>query len=240
VAPFGCGGQQSGTRENVRAVGSSTVLPFAKAGVGAARPVQSRHSGADHRIDRHRRGHEAVLRGVGASHPDIENASRRMKRSEYDDCAKNGVKDIAEIQVGLDGIAFAERKAGSTSISPADIYKALAKTPFGQPQTAKTWRDVNPSLPAVPILVYGPPSTSGTRDALKELILAKGCESDAAMKALKDSDKARYDANCTEVREDGAYVDSARTTISSSRNSKRTRRPSACSASPIWKPTPTS
>ena len=59
-----------------------------------------------------------------------------------------------------------------------------------------------------PILVYGPPSTSGTRDALKELILAKGCETDPAMKALKDSDKAKYDANCTEVREDGAYVDS--------------------------------
>jgi phosphate transport system substrate-binding protein len=209
VALSACGGQQSGTRENVRAVGSSTVLPFAKAvseqlarsNPGIPAPIiESTGTGA---------GMKLFCAGVGASHPDIENASRRMKRSEYDDCAKNGVKDIAEIQVGLDGIAFAEAQGGlNLELTQADIYKALAKTPFGKPQTAKTWKDVNPSLPAQPILVYGPPSTSGTRDALKELILAKGCESDPAMKALKDADKARYDANCTEVREDGAYVDS--------------------------------
>jgi phosphate transport system substrate-binding protein len=204
-----CGGQQSGTRENVRAVGSSTVLPFAKAvaeqlarsNPGIPAPIiESTGTGA---------GMKLFCAGVGAAHPDIENASRRMKRSEYDDCARNGVTDIAEIQVGLDGIAFAEAQGGlNLDLTPADIYKALAKNPFGKPQTAKTWKDVNPALPAVPILVYGPPSTSGTRDALKELILTKGCESDPAMKALKDSDKAKHEANCTEVREDGAYVDS--------------------------------
>ncbi|MDE2412103.1 MAG: substrate-binding domain-containing protein, partial [Sphingomonadales bacterium] len=80
--------------------------------------------------------------------------------------------------------------------------------PFGKPNTAKTWKDVNPAFPAEPILVYGPPSTSGTRDALKELILGKGCDSNAEMKALKDSDKDKHDKICGEVRSDGAYVDS--------------------------------
>jgi phosphate transport system substrate-binding protein len=147
--------------------------------------------------------------GVGVQFPDIENASRRMKKSEYEDCAKNGVDKIVEIQVGLDGVAFAEAKGGlGLKLTPEDIYKALAANPYGKPNTAKTWHDVNPALPAEAILVYGPPSTSGTRDALKELILTKGCDANTAMKALKDSDKEQHDKVCTEVRGDGAYVDS--------------------------------
>lgn len=209
LAACGSQGGSTASRDSVRAVGSSTVLPFAKAvaeefaksNSGFAAPViESTGTGA---------GMKLFCAGVGPQHPDIENASRRMKKSEYEDCAKNGVKDIVEIQVGLDGIAFAEATGGpSMELTTLDIYKALAKNPFGKPNTAKTWKDVNPALADEPILVYGPPSTSGTRDALKELILAKGCETDPAMKALKDSDKKAYDANCTEVREDGAYVDS--------------------------------
>ena len=106
-------------------------------------------------------------------------------------------------------IAFAEGKTGpGMALTPTDIYKALAAKPFGKPNTAKTWKDVNPALPALPILVYGPPTTSGTRDALAELILTKGCDSDPAMKALKEKDKDAHKKVCTEVREDGAYVDS--------------------------------
>jgi phosphate transport system substrate-binding protein len=193
----------------MRAVGSSTVYPFAKVvaeRVARANPrvgtpiIESTGTGA---------GFKLFCAGVGERFPDISNASRRIKKSEYDDCAKNGVKDIVEIQVGLDGIAFAEAKGGpGLALTPADVYKALAANPFGKPNTAKTWKDVNPALAAEPILVYGPPSTSGTRDALKELILTKGCESDPAMKALKDTDKEKHDAFCGDVRDDGAYVDS--------------------------------
>jgi phosphate transport system substrate-binding protein len=154
-------------------------------------------------------GMKLFCSGVGAKTPDIANASRRMKKSEYEDCAKNGVTDIVEIQVGLDGIAFAEAKGGpDIKLTPLDIYKALAANPFGKPQTAKNWSDVNPALPAIPILVYGPPSTSGTRDALAELILTKGCETDPAMKAMKETNKDEHKKICTGVREDGAYVDS--------------------------------
>jgi phosphate transport system substrate-binding protein len=204
-----CGGSQNSSRDQIRAVGSSTVYPFAKVVADSLAKsnaafkspiIESTGTGA---------GMKLFCGGVGAQHPDIENASRRMKKSEYDECAKNGVDKVIEIQVGLDGIAFAEAKGGpGLALTPADVYKALAANPFGKPNTAKTWKDVNPAYPDEPILVYGPPSTSGTRDALKELILTKGCESDPAMKALKDSNKEQHDKFCGEVRSDGAYVDS--------------------------------
>lgn len=202
-----CGGQ-SNSRDQIRAVGSSTVYPFAKAVSDSLAKsntefkspiIESTGTGA---------GMKLFCAGVGVQHPDIVNASRRIKKSEFEDCQKNGVKDIIEIQVGLDGIAFGEAKNGpSIPLTQADVYKALAANPFGKPQTAKTWADVNPALPAIPILVYGPPSTSGTRDALKELVLMKGCDTDPAMKALKDSNKEEHEKICTEVRNDGAYVD---------------------------------
>jgi phosphate transport system substrate-binding protein len=207
-----CSGNNGGaeTRDSVRAVGSSTVLPFAKLvseQFARANPqfkapiVEANGTGG---------GMKLFCAGIGAQYPDIVDASRRMKKSEWDDCQKNGVKDVVEIQVGIDGIAFASSKAGpDMALTPADVYKAIAANPFGKPNTAKTWRDVNPSLPDEPILVYGPATISGTRDALKELILNKGCDSDPATKALADSDKAKHEAICGDLRTDGAYADTS-------------------------------
>ena len=205
-----CGGGQSGSRDQIRAVGSSTVYPFAKA---VADSLAKSHSDIKSPIIESTgtgAGMKLFCAGVGSQFPDIENASRRIKKSEYEDCVKNGVDKIVEIQVGLDGIAFAEAKSGPSkfSLTPEDVYKALAANPYGKPNTAKLWSDVNPALPAEQILVYGPPSTSGTRDALKELILTKGCDANPEMKALKESDKDKHEKVCTEVRSDGAYVDS--------------------------------
>jgi phosphate transport system substrate-binding protein len=144
--------------------------------------------------------------GVAADTPDIANASRRMKKSEFDDCQKNGVTEIVEIQVGIDGIAMAEAINGlAMKLTPLDIYKALAANPFGKPQTAKTWKDVNPALPAEPISVFGPPTTSGTRDAFNELIMEAGCKTDAATKALKESDEKKFKTVCHDFRNDGSY-----------------------------------
>ena len=211
LALAACGdnsGGAGGTRDSIRAVGSSTVYPFAKLvseRFSRASPefksplIESTGTGG---------GMNLFCAGVGANTPDITHASRRIKASEFAQCQANGVTDILEIQVGLDGIAFASAQGGITmNLTPQIVYEALAARPYGQEQTAKTWRDVDPSLPNAPILVYGPPSTSGTRDALKELILQVGCESDPAMEALKESDEDRYDQVCTEVRSDGAYVD---------------------------------
>ena len=202
------GGGGSETRDSVRAVGSSTVYPFAKlmaenfarSNTGFASPIiESTGTGG---------GIQLFCSGVGADTPDIANASRRMKASEFQECQANGVTEITEIQVGLDGIAFASAQGGiDMNLTPEIVYRALAARPYGQQQTTKTWRDVDPSLPDQPILVYGPPSTSGTRDALKELILIPGCEANAEMEALKESNEEQHEQLCTELRSDGAYVD---------------------------------
>lgn len=205
----GGGSAGGGARDQIRAVGSSTVFPFATAvaeqfvnnNPGMKSPIiESTGTGA---------GMKLFCAGVGAGHPDIENASRRMKASEFELCQKNGVKDIVEVQVGIDGLAFAESLKGPKfKLTPKQIYEALAANPYGKPNKTEKWSDVDSSLPATPISVFGPPSTSGTRDAFAELIMEKGCTSNPEMKALKDSDEDKYKDVCTKVREDGKYVDS--------------------------------
>src|SRR6478672_6217751 len=195
-------------RTQMRAVGSSTVYPFAKAvaeHIARANPrlgtpiIESTGTGA---------GMKLFCAGVGERFPDVENASRRMKASEAKTCAANGVTQITEIQVGIDGIAFATAKGTPlTNLTTHDIYLALAKTPFGKPNRAKTWKDVNARLPALPIRVYGPPPTSGTRDALGELIMTAGCDTNPGMAAVKKADENKYKAICTGMREDGGYVE---------------------------------
>jgi len=193
---------------NMRAVGSSTVYPFAKAvaeRVARANPklgapiVESIGTGG---------GFKLFCSGIGERFPDISNASRRMKASEGKLCAANGIKDVTEIQIGVDGLALATAKGtGISGLTQKDVYLALAKTPFGKPQKAKTWKDVNARLPAIPIRVYGPPPTSGTRDSLNELMLAAGCETNASMVALKKANEAKYKAICQGIREDGAFIE---------------------------------
>ena len=193
---------------SMRAVGSSTVYPFAKMAaerVARANPrlgtpiIESTGTGA---------GFKLFCAGVGERFPDISNASRRMKAKEAAQCAASGVKDVTEIQIGLDGVALATARSTPLSgITQRDLYMAIARTPFGKPNRAKTWKDVNPKLPALPIRVYGPPSTSGTRDALTELLLTPPCEANASMAALKKSDEGKFKAICTGIRTDGAFIE---------------------------------
>jgi phosphate transport system substrate-binding protein len=195
-------------RTQMRAVGSSTVYPFAKMvaeRVARANPrlgtpiIESTGTGA---------GMKLFCAGVGERFPDIENASRRMKASEAKLCASNGVTQITEIQVGLDGIALATAKQTPLAgVTTREIYMALAKAPFGKPNRAKTWKDINGKYPALPIRVYGPPPTSGTRDALAELIMTAGCETNPNLAALKKSDEAKFKAICTTMRQDGAFIE---------------------------------
>lgn len=194
-------GGRIAVRDRITAVGSSTVFPFTAivaerfvaADPAAKAPViESTGTGAGLRL---------FCAGVGAAYPDIVGASRRMRRAEYDGCAARGVRDILEVPIGLDGIAFAESRQGpALRLTPAAVYRALAAFPGGRPNAARTWRDADPALPAIPIRVYGPPATSGTRDALAELVLARGCR---AIDPAADAVGTR----CTRIRDDGAYVD---------------------------------
>ena len=160
-------------RDQIKIVGSSTVYPFATTVAerfgktsGFKTPVvESTGSGG---------GLKLFCAGLGTQHPDITNASRRIKQTEIDNCKKNGIKDITEVKIGYDGIAIANSKKGvNFHLSTRDLYLALAKdVPADingktvKPNPYKRWIEINPTYPDLPIVVYGPPPTSGTRDAL--------------------------------------------------------------------------
>ncbi|MCB2184287.1 MAG: substrate-binding domain-containing protein [Desulfobulbaceae bacterium] len=202
------------SRDYISIVGSSTVYPFAtvvaekfgKATRFKTPKIESTGSGG---------GMKLFCAGVGVQHPDITNASRRIKKSEFEKCQDNGVKDIVEVKVGYDGIVLANSKQSPVmKISRKEIYLALAKEvpdPSGAekviPNPYKTWNEINPSLPNIKIEVLGPPPTSGTRDAFAELALEGGAKSFPWIKALKKKDKKEYKRICHTVREDGAYIE---------------------------------
>ena len=171
------GGGGDAARDQIRDRRLLDRLSVHPGGRRALRPGQCQFPPADGRIDRHRRAASTCSAAASApSIPDVANASRRIKASELEQCNRNGVNQIIEIPVGIDGLALIEFGAAldRLPLTARDIYAALAANPFGRPQTARTWRDVNPALPDVPIRVYGPPPTSGTRDSFAELILDQG------------------------------------------------------------------
>jgi phosphate transport system substrate-binding protein len=201
-------------RDYISIVGSSTVYPFSTVvaeqfgrGSNFKTPkVESTGSGG---------GLKLFCSGVGVEHPDITNASRRIKASEVALCARNGVAEIVEVKIGYDGIVLANAKgAQQFELTRRQVFMALAKQvpdPAGgnalveNPYT--TWSDVDAGLPSVKIEVLGPPPTSGTRDAFVELAMEGGCKTFPAIAAVKDRDKNEFKAICHTIREDGAYIE---------------------------------
>lgn len=201
-------------RDYISIVGSSTVYPFStvvaeqfgKNTKFKTPKVESTGSGG---------GLKLFCAGVGVAHPDIANASRRIKKSEFENCNKNGVKEIIEIKIGYDGIVVANSKTASLfQLTRKDIFLALAKevpNPDGSntliPNPYKTWKEVNSSLPNTKIEVLGPPPTSGTRDAFVELAMEAGAKNYSWIKDMKKTDKKAYKKICHTIREDGAYIE---------------------------------
>jgi len=184
--------QAAAVRDYISIVGSSTVYPFAtvvaeqfgRTTKFKTPKVESTGSGG---------GLKLFCAGVGVEHPDVTNASRRIKKSEQELCAKNGVKDIVEVKVGYDGIVLGQSKATKTlNLTRKDIYLALAKMVPGTDgkltdNPNKTWKDANPALPATKIEVLGPPPTSGTRDAFVELAMEGGAKKFDDLRKLRGS-----------------------------------------------------
>jgi phosphate transport system substrate-binding protein len=202
-------------RDSINIVGSSTVYSFSaavaeqfgKKGHFKTPKVESTGTGG---------GIKLFCGGLGPQYPDIANASRAMKKSEFEACQKAGVKDIVEVKIGFDGIVIAQSKKAKNqlTLTRKDIFLALAKripNPNGTETLVenpyKTWFDVNPILPKTKIEVLGPPPSSGTRDAFAELALEGGCQQFPWIKAKKESDDAWFKNVCMTVREDGAYIE---------------------------------
>jgi phosphate transport system substrate-binding protein len=201
-------------RDQIRIVGSSTVFPFATAVAEQfgkttkfkTPVIESTGSGG---------GLKLFCAGVGVKHPDITNASRRIKISEVKRCARNGVKEIIEVKLGFDGIVLANsKKSPQAKLTQRIIFLALAKkVPANADGSVlkdnpyKMWSDIDSRLPKTKIEVLGPPPTSGTRDAFVELGMEGGCKTFKAIKALKKENKKKYKAVCHGIREDGAFVE---------------------------------
>jgi phosphate transport system substrate-binding protein len=229
------GSVHAAARDYISIVGSSTVYPFAtvvaeqfgRNSQYKTPKVESTGSGG---------GLKLFCAGIGVEHPDVTNASRRIKKSEQENCAKNGISDIIEMKVGYDGIVLANAKSGTRmELTLKDIFLALAKqvpgadgklvdNPYG------TWKDVNSALPAIKIEVLGPPPTSGTRDAFVELAMEGGAKKFDDLKALRkakgadavkplmaklgipesafnEKGKKVFKAVAHAIREDGAYIE---------------------------------
>lgn len=205
---------QGNSRDTITAVGSSTVYPFST--VVAERfgkntdfktpKIESTGTGG---------GMKLFCASNAIDTPDLSNASRRMKKSEFDMCVKNGVTSITEVLVGYDGIVVANSNASKTmKVSRKQLFLALAKEVPAKngskklvPNPYKLWSDINPALPANKIEVLGPPPTSGTRDAFAELVLEGGCKKFPWIKAIKKQNKSKYKEICHSVREDHAYIE---------------------------------
>ncbi|MBN8646577.1 MAG: substrate-binding domain-containing protein [Caulobacterales bacterium] len=201
----------AGARDRISIVGSSTVFPFSSAvaeqfsagGKFATPKVESTGTGG---------GMAIFCKGVGAGFPDVTNASRAIKLSEFQSCQRNGVREIVQVKIGYDGIVVANAKNGADfSLTPRQLYLGLAKElPIGGrfvPNPAKTWAQVDPNLPNVPINVMGPPPTSGTRDAFAEIVMEGGARTVATLNNIRSNNEAKFKKLATTIREDGAWKD---------------------------------
>lgn len=197
----------------IRVVGSSTVYPFStkvaqefKNITGHNVVVEATGSGG---------GHKLFCNGSGPGTPDVTNSSRRQKKSEYDLCKKNGVESIVEVKIGYDGIVLANsRTAPNMDMSLKDIYTAFAKniptsdtdcTLRLNPHTK--WSQIKSGLPSTKIEAYGPPPTSGTRDAFVEIAMEGGAKEISCLAELAETDEKAFEAAAHTLREDGFWID---------------------------------
>ncbi len=211
VAMLASANSAHAARDYVWAAGSSTVFPFStrvaenfskKTGRKAPK-VESLGTGG---------GIKLFCSGSGEGFPDIANASRPMKRSEFDQCQQKGVKDIVQIKIGFDGIVIAvDKDGGDYAFKTQHLFLGLSANVLRGGQFVKnpykTWDEVGAGLPGNRILVYGPPPSSGTRDAFVELGIEAGARQFPTADAIRSDNEKLFKAKVDPLREDGGWVD---------------------------------
>jgi phosphate transport system substrate-binding protein len=194
-------------RDYVWAAGSSTVFPFstrvaenyAKKTGKKAPKIESLGTGG---------GIKLFCSGAGEGFPDIANASRPMKKSEFDACAAKGVKDIVQIKIGFDGIVIATDKDGADyNFKTEQLFLGLSANVYKGGQwvknTTNSWDDVGGGLPGNRIQVYGPPPSSGTRDAFVELAIEAGARKFPSIDAIRSDNEKLFKSKVDPLRNDG-------------------------------------
>lgn len=210
VAVIAVSATAAAAREQIRIVGSSTVFPYTQAVAeefanqgGVSPVVESTGTGGGMRI---------FCGGIGVDHADITGASRAMKASEYALCVENGVTDVTEALIGYDGLSLvvSRQNEGLVDVTLEQVYLALgAMVPVNGEWAANpytNWSQIDASLPDLEIIVFGPPPTSGTRDAFVELAMWPGCET---LSYVVDGgfDEDWIEENCSAMRQDGPFVE---------------------------------
>jgi len=201
-------------RDNVQVAGSSTVLPYATIVAEAfgenfefpTPVVEGGGSGA---------GRKKMCEGVGPNTIDIANSSSRIKQSDIDLCASNGVTEIIEVRFGYDGIVFASDINGpSFAFTPTDWFNAIAKQVVIDGALVdnpnQTWADANADLPAQEILALIPGTKHGTREVFDKKVLEAGCKATGAMDIFAEAnggDKKAAKKACHALRTDGLSID---------------------------------
>jgi phosphate transport system substrate-binding protein len=207
-------------RDSIRIVGSSTVYPLAVAVAeqfsknAAFKPPQIESIGTG-------AGFKLFCAGAGPEAPDIVNASRPIKPAEVETCAKNGIKEIAEIKIGYDALVFAYlAKSKPLELTREVLFLALAKNvpdPNGGdklvPNPHKTWKSIDSKLPDVPIKIWGPDSAHGTYDSLISQVMVPGCKRFNFLKAMEATDPKAFEAACQSFRGDGVYAEAANSDV---------------------------
>ena len=199
-------------RDQIRIVGSGTVYPFTTTvaeafgkATGKKTPIVEANGTGP--------GIKMFCAGAGDDTPDFADASRAMKKSELEDCNKNGVKEVVQLTIGYDGLAMSNAKGGPTlSLTKQQIFMALAKqVPDKDGKLVdnpyKMWSDIDPSLPKVKIVVLSHPATSGTRGSIEDLILKPGAVSFPSLKDLADKDAKAFEIAFKTLRNDGGFVE---------------------------------
>ncbi|MBA3446221.1 MAG: substrate-binding domain-containing protein [Pseudaminobacter sp.] len=209
---LGASAGYAAARDQIKVTGSSTVFPYSQAAAeeftnktGKPAPVvESVGTGG---------GFKAFCGGIGPDHADITGASRAIKESEVKLCADNGVTDITEALIGYDGLSIAHASsAPDMDLTEEQVFKALAsELPDGKggfvANPNKKWSDIDASLPDVAIIAFGPPPTSGTRDAFVELMMHDGCKDLPGMADLKKANEDKWNEVCSRMRQDGPFVE---------------------------------
>ncbi len=148
----------------VAVAGSSTVGPITAA---IAEEFQKVHPKVSIPIDESgtSNGFKRFVVGETA----INNASRVIKAKEIEALQSNGIEFI-ELPVAYDGITFVVNKENTWA---KEMTVDQIKQVFLAGSKVRTWKDIDPSYPDVPVAIYMPGTGSGTFDYFKEEVAGK-------------------------------------------------------------------
>lgn len=162
-----CSKKPAALAGTIKADGSSTVGPITQAVAEEFKKVNK-----DVEIAVGISGTGGGFKKFVVGETDINDASRPVKKEEIDKAKENNIQ-MTEFEVAKDGIAVVVNKE-NTWVD--DITVEQLKKIWSKDSTVKTWKDVDPSWPDIPIKLYGPGTDSGTFEYFTEAINGKAKE----------------------------------------------------------------